>query len=61
MQVNAGRWLATTGNRLIDKKIDMTTLDIDKEYYLQAIYKEIMGIQPEVSRHYKQLDIFLKS
>jgi hypothetical protein len=61
MQVNAGRWLATTGNRLIGKKIDMTTLDLDKEFYLQAIYKEIMGIQPDVSRHFKQLDIFLKS
>lgn len=61
MQVNAGRWLATTGNRLIGKKIDMNTLDLDKEFYLQAIYKEIMGIQPDVSRHFKQLDIFLKS
>lgn len=61
MQVNAGRWQATTSNRLIGKKIDMSTLDLDKEFYLQAIYKEIMGIQPDVSRHFKQLDIFLKS
>ena len=58
MQVNAGRWLATTSNVLIDKKIDMNTIDIDKDYYLQSIYKEIMNIDPNVNRNFKQLNIF---
>lgn len=58
MQVNAGSWLATTCNDLTGVTIDMTTLDIDKEYYLQAIYKEIMNVDTSVNRHFKQLDIF---
>ena len=58
MQVNAGSWLATTINNTDGMKIDMTDIDIDKEYYLQAIYKEIINIDPSVSRTCKQLNIF---
>lgn len=58
MQVNAGSWLGTTINNMDGMEIDMDVVDINKEYYLQAIYKEIMNIDSTVSRHYKQLDIF---
>jgi DNA polymerase elongation subunit (family B) len=61
MQVNAGRWLATTMNNTDGKHIDMDSQDIDKEYYLQAIYKEIMNIDSSVSRNFKQIEIFLNS
>ena len=58
MQVNAGRWLSTTSNVLIDKRIDMDAVDINREYYLQAIYKEISNIDPKHSRHFEQLTFF---
>lgn len=58
MQVNAGRWLSTTANVLIDKKIDMNTIDIDRDYYLQAIYKEIHNIDPSSNRKIQQLKMF---
>lgn len=59
MQVNAGRWLATTMNNMDGKEIDMDTIDIDKDYYLQAIYKEIINIDAGVNRSYsKQIEIF---
>ena len=58
MQVNAGSWMATTINNTDGMLIDMKTIDIDKEYYLQSIYKEIMNIDPSVSRTCKQLNIF---
>lgn len=58
MQVNAGRWLSTTSNVLIDKKIDMDSVDLNREYYLQAIYKEISSIDPKYNRHFEQLTFF---
>lgn len=58
MQVNAGRWLATTMNNTDGKHVDMDTLDIDLEYYLQAIYKEIINIDSGMYRSYKQIEIF---
>jgi len=61
MQVNAGRWLATTMNNTDGKHVDMDSQDIDQEYYLQAIYKEIMNIDSSVSRNFKQIEIFLNS
>jgi hypothetical protein len=58
MQVNAGSWLATTINNTDGMMVDMNTIDIDKEYYLQAIYKDIINIDSSVSRSAKQLNIF---
>lgn len=61
IQVNAGRWLATTMNNTDGKHVDMNNIDIDQEYYLQAIYKEIINIDPSISRNNKQIEIFLNS
>lgn len=58
MQVNAGNWLATTVNNLDNVTIDMTTVDIDRSYYLQAIYKEIRNIDKTFSKTEQQLEIF---
>lgn len=58
MQVNAGKWLQTTCNDMSKHMDGFESHGIDQEFYLQAIYKEINNIDPSVTRHFTQLDIF---
>lgn len=57
IQVEAGEWLQTTVNK-IDGSKDFSTYNINKKYYLEAIYKEIEGIQSVNYNKPTQLSLF---
>ncbi len=56
IQIEAGRWLQTIYNT----KDDRPFIDhqINEEYYLERIYKEINNINKEITRKYTQLQLF---
>lgn len=59
IQLESGRWLQNVVNDMTqrtDKCFD--DLKIDKEYYLQAIYKEIHNIDQKITRSFTQLTMF---
>ena len=57
IQPESGQWLQTVVNQIDDTK-DYTTYDINKEYYLQNIYKEINQIEKVKDRSFTQLSLF---
>jgi hypothetical protein len=57
IQAEAGQWLQTTINT-IDKAKPFSEYNIDKKYYLEAIYKEIDQIEKVKSRAFTQLSLF---
>jgi len=57
IQVEAGEWLQTTVNKLDGSK-EFNTYNINKKYYLEAIYKEIEGIQSVNYNKPTQLSLF---
>lgn len=57
IQVEAGKWKQTVCNK-ISKELKVKDMNIDYNYYLQAIYKEIHSIDEKITRGYKQLDLF---
>ena len=57
IQVEAGQWMQTTINQ-INKDKPFEEYNIDKKYYLEAIYKEIDQIEKVKSRTSTQLSLF---
>ena len=57
IQAEAGQWLQTTINT-IDQAKPFSEYNIDKKYYLEAIYKEIDQIEKVKSRAFTQLSLF---
>jgi hypothetical protein len=55
--VEAGEWLQTTVNKLDGSK-EFSTYNINKKYYIEAIYKEIEGIQSVNYNKPTQLSLF---
>ena len=55
IQIESGKWLQTVVNKMEDKIWDE---NIDEDYYLQAIYKEINNIDKRVTRKFTQLELF---
>jgi hypothetical protein len=53
IQVEAGRWLQTTYN--IHTEQPFENYDINLDYYLEHIYKEINTINSNITRKYEQL------
>lgn len=56
IQAEAGRWLQTPMNQLIEK--EWKEYNVDIKYYLDKIYNEINNIKPEVTRLGTQLSLF---
>lgn len=56
IQVEAGQWMQTTMNRMVDKPFE--DYNIDMKYYTDAIYREIDQIQRIKSRAFTQLLLF---
>jgi hypothetical protein len=59
IQLESGRWMQKVVNDL-SKRTDKSweDLNIDTEYYLQEIYKEINNIDKKVTRNFTQLTMF---
>jgi len=57
IQVEAGQWLQTVINK-IDPEIPFNTYDINTQYYLEEIYKQITQIEKEKPRSFTQLSLF---
>ena len=59
IQVEAGKWKQTVCNKIeVDAFAEFEKLNIDKSYYLDAIYKEINNIDQRVTRGFTQLQLF---
>jgi len=56
IQIEAGWWLQTIYNTKDDRSFEEA--NINEEYYLQRIYKEINNINKEITRKYTQLELF---
>lgn len=56
IQVEAGRWLQTTFNQYVEKPFDAYNVNLD--YYLESIYKEINSVDTTITRKYTQLSMF---
>jgi hypothetical protein len=56
IQVEAGQWMQTTINKMVDKPFEDYNIDI--KYYTDAIYREIDQIQRIKSRAFTQLLLF---
>lgn len=56
IQVEAGRWMQTTMNQYTEKLFN--DYDINLDYYLEAIYKEINSVDDTISRGFVQLSLF---
>lgn len=56
IQIDSGKWTHTIYNTKTDKTFE--ELDINEDYYLEQIYKEIQNIDKEVTRKYTQLELF---
>lgn len=57
IQVEAGQWLQTVVNR-IDPDIPFSSYDINTQYYLEEIYKQITQIEVTKPRSFTQLSLF---
>lgn len=57
IQVEAGVWKQTVLNK-VDPKVPFGTYNINKDYYLDAIYKQLEQIQQVRPKQYKQLTLF---
>lgn len=57
IQVEAGQWLQTVVN-WIDPSIPFSSYDINTQYYLEEIYKQITQIEKEKPRSFTQLSLF---
>ncbi len=57
IQVEAGQWLQTTINR-IDKDKPFEDYDINQQYYLDEIYKQIEQIEKVKPKSFTQLSLF---
>lgn len=57
IQVEAGQWLQTTINR-IDKDKPFEDYDINQQYYLEEIYKQIEQIEKVKPKSFTQLSLF---
>jgi hypothetical protein len=57
MQVEAGQWMQKTANE-IDPNIPYEAYDIDTEYYLENIYKQIEQINKVSHASFTQLSLF---
>lgn len=56
IQIESGKWMQTIVNRITEPSLDH--YDINKEYYLQRIYKEINNISRIAERSFTQLSLF---
>jgi len=56
IQVEAGKWLQTTFNVYEEKPFDRYNINLD--YYLEQIYKEINTIDTNMTRKYYQQSLF---
>jgi hypothetical protein len=56
IQVEAGEWMQTTMNQMVNKPFE--EYDIDIKYYIDAIYREINQIEKVKSRVVTQLSLF---
>lgn len=56
IQIESGRWLQTTMNLYEEKPFEQ--YDVNLDYYLESIYKEINSVDDKVSRNYTQLTMF---
>lgn len=56
IQVEAGEWMQTTMNKMVDKPFK--DYDLDIKYYIESIYKEINQIEKIKSRAFTQLLLF---
>lgn len=56
IQVESGRWMQTTFNKYVDLPFENYNINLD--YYLEKIYKEINSVDNTVSRQYTQLALF---
>jgi len=57
IQVESGEWMQTVVNH-IDPSIPFVAYDINTDYYLQEIYKQILQIESEKTRSFTQLSLF---
>lgn len=57
IQVEAGQWLQTTINRIVKDK-PFEDYDINKQYYLDEIYKQIEQIEKVKPKSFTQLSLF---
>jgi hypothetical protein len=57
MQVEAGQWMQKTANE-IDPNIPYEAYDVDTEYYLENIYKQIEQINKVSHASFTQLSLF---
>lgn len=55
-QLESGKWLQTTFNRFEERSWE--DYDVNTEYYLQQIYREINNVDRKVTRTYSQLELF---
>ena len=57
IQVDSGHWTHCIYNRAVsDQSFD--ELDVNEDYYLEQIYKEINQIDKQITRKYTQLELF---
>jgi len=56
IQIESGRWLQTIFNRKEDKTFE--EYNINEDYYIESIYKEIHNIDKIVKRKFEQLELF---
>ena len=56
IQVDSGRWTHTIYNRASAKSFD--ELDVNEDYYLEQIHKEIHNIDKQIKRKFTQLELF---
>ena len=56
IQVDSGKWTHTVYNRAEEKPFE--DYNINEDYYLEQIYKEIHNIDKQVTRKYTQLELF---
>ncbi len=57
IQVESGQWLQRETNK-IDKNVPFDSYDINTQYYLNEIYKQIEQIEAMRSNDFKQLSLF---
>ena len=54
IQVESGKWMQT----IFNKKEEISWDDIDQEYYIHRIYKEIHNIDKIIKKQFQQLQLF---
>ncbi len=58
IQVEAGQWMQTTVNQLSTKLDNFDDYNINLQYYIESVYKEITQIEKVRPKSYQQLTLF---